>query len=133
MLLTLGVGAWSQTVRIEDVGDLSDDYFTRLTLVPIHVGLLGRQDWGMVSGWLGASGVLAPGVSFERFGEQPGFNRPIFLPPGILGYAGVSYRMAIGELLAEVRGVFLYRPGAGGLKKQVGGMVFFVGYRFVLD
>ena len=88
----------------------------------------------MVSGSLALAGVLAPGVSFERFGQDAGYSKLLFLPPGFKASTGVSYRFNVGELYSELAGLFPYRPGGqGGLQKQVGGMVFLVGYRFILD
>ena len=134
LMLQVGLLGWSQTAEVAASSAIESDYFTRLTLVPIHFGLVARQEWGMVAGSLGLSGVLAPGVSFERFGQDAGYSKVLFLPPGFRATTGVSYRLNVGEVFGELSGVFLYRPGGqGGLQKQVGGMVFLVGYRFILD
>ena len=133
-MLRVGVTGWSQVTSLSDSETLGDDYFTRLTLVPLHIGLVGRQEWGMLAGLIGGCGVIATGVSFERFGQATGFSRPVLLPPGVMGMSGIAYRLNIGELYSELRGTFLYRPGGlGGLQKQVGGLSIVVGYRFVLD
>ena len=134
VMLRVGVTGWSQVTSLSDSETVGDDYFTRLTLVPLHIGLVGRQEWGMLAGWIGGCGVIATGVSFERFGQVQGFSRPVLLPPGVMGMSGIAYRLNLGELYSELRGTFLYRPGGlGGLQKQVGGLSIVVGYRFVLD
>ena len=50
LLLQVGALGWSQTAEVPTSSSLDAGYFTRLTLVPIHVGLVARQEWGMVSG-----------------------------------------------------------------------------------
>lgn len=134
LMLQMGMLGWSQTASVPSPDAPESEYFTRLTLVPVHLGLVARQEWGMVAGSLGLAAVLAPGVSFERFGQDAGYSKVLFLPPGFKATTGVSYRLNVGEVYAELAGLFLYRPGGqGGLQKQVGGMVFLVGYRFILD
>ena len=78
LLLQVGALGWSQTAEVPTSSSLDAGYFTRLTLVPIHVGLVARQEWGMVSGSLALAGVLAPGVSFERFGQDAGYSKLLF-------------------------------------------------------
>jgi hypothetical protein len=133
-MLRAGISGYSQGILIKDLDGSGEDYRFRLTLIPISVGVLLRQDIGMYSVWGGVSGVFAPGAIRETLGTRPPLVKGTILPPGLAAMAGVSRRLVAGELTFEIRGLFLHRPAnSGGLQGQVGGLNALLGYRFIFD
>lgn len=131
LMLRVGVAGFTASRDVDTVSGLN---VKRLTLLPITVGALVRQDRGQSAGWLGLGATVAPYQAGERFDDDRFPVRTGVLPPGFTAIAGGARRIRGGEVLLEVRGTFLSAPGGDvGFTGQVGGLAALLGYRLVID
>jgi hypothetical protein len=131
LMLRIGVAGYTTSREVDTGAGVN---VKRLTLVPITLGALVRQERGQTAGWLGLGATLAPFRAVERFDDERFPARTGVLPPGFVAMVGGARRIRGGEAFLEIRGAFLSSPGgAVGFTGQVGGLGAVLGYRLVFD
>ncbi|MFT7521672.1 MAG: hypothetical protein ACI9MC_003824 [Kiritimatiellia bacterium] len=138
LMARVGIAGYSvtRTVTIAENAPSGGDVevLKRLTLIPVSISALARQDWGRNSTWLGFGFTLAPFTALEQHGARTPVVSVGVLPPGFSTVVGAGRRFGYSEVIFEFRGTFLASPGGdSGFQGQVGGLGAVLGIRRVFD
>ncbi|MDG1482124.1 MAG: hypothetical protein P8R54_21205 [Myxococcota bacterium] len=127
-------GSYRDQVSVED--DVTGEQVSlELTVVPVGVGVLGRQELRQLTGWLGMAVTAAPYYLETRFAgqrESTASALGIASLPGLQLFGGVGRRFPNGELQGQVGGLAL-ADGAKdiGWTGFIGGVWLSAGYKFI--
>jgi len=131
LFLRVGIAGYTATRTVSTAN--FDDVVKRLTLLPVTVAAVARQDRGRNAAWLGLGIALAPYYATEVFDGNRLPPRQGLLTPGVTALVGGGRRLGAGEAILELRGLLLVGSSGSGFTGQVGGVTAVVGYRFVID
>jgi len=127
--LRVGVGFYG--ARATDV-DPSSGSPVRVSadLVPVGVGLVGRQTRARLVTWVGGSVLVVPYWLRVSVGETTGVKGLALAPPGAHAFGGAGFRTRTGQVDLSLGYVFITTlSGSGGWQGGAGGVLSTLGYR----
>ena len=129
VLLRVGVGLYG--ARALSV-DPSSGAPVRVSadLVPVGVGLVGRQTRARLVTWVGGSALVVPYWLRVSVGETTGVKGLALAPPGAHAFGGAGLRTRTGQVDLSLGYVFITTlSGSGGWQGGAGGVLSTIGYR----
>lgn len=131
LVARLSVGGYLAEADVEDDGT-GQPVQLDLGLLPISLGVLGRTEQGRLSGWIGASLVVAPYRLVAVYGDDVGLRGIGLAPPGGELVGGAGWRLGSGELQLQAAYLLLSLPPADvGWSGPVGGIRGALGWKFL--
>ena len=129
VLLRASLGLYGLRAEASDPAT-GEELAVSADLVPLSLGLIGRQPRGRLVTWAGASVVLVPYWVTVSVGESRGVRGLALAPPGAHAHAGAGVRTRHGQIDLDLGYLFVTtNAGDGGWQGGAGGFLTTVGYR----